>query len=73
MMVEEYNHREEMLQDRAITAAYLAAAWQRAKKMPPLQSVLQRNKPKEPQTPQQMLAMIQVMHAAMGGKTVYKS
>lgn len=54
-------HNEKRQQERAdmLTQAYLTAAWQRAKRMPKLEKVLESLKPKEPkraQTPEEMLA-----------------
>lgn len=60
--VEEYNERMRLEQRNLITQAYLTAAWQRSKKMPPLNRVLSdlkakpAQKPLQPQTDKQMLA-----------------
>lgn len=60
--VEEYNERLLLEQRNLITQAYLTAAWQRSKKMPPLNRVLGElkakpaQKPLQPQTDKQMLA-----------------
>lgn len=57
-----------MQHEDSITAAYLTARWGRVKKMPNLNKILGR-KPKKQQTPEQMLAMVKAMHAAMKGET----
>lgn len=57
-------------QEDRIVAAYLSAYWQRVKKLPSLKSILEENKPKKPQTAEDMLEEIKRLNAAMGG-TVY--
>lgn len=57
-------------QEDRIVAAYLSAYWQRVRKLPSLKSILEENKPKKPQTAQDMLEEIKRLNAAMGG-TVY--
>jgi lipopolysaccharide biosynthesis protein len=57
-------------QEDRIVAAYLSAYWQRVKKLPSLKSILEENKPKKPQTVEDMLEEIKRLNAAMGG-TVY--
>lgn len=59
LYVEDYNARLQLEQTNLITQAWLTAAWQRSKKMPKLDKVLESVKPKRPkrtQTPEEMLA-----------------
>jgi hypothetical protein len=62
--------RMKQKQEDRIVAAYLSAYWQRVKKLPSLKSILEENKPKKPQTVEDMLEEIKRLNAAMGG-TVY--
>lgn len=66
-------HNEKMRQDseERLTLAYLIAAWHplRTRRLPNLKSLL-RNR--IPQTPEQMLAIVKAMNAAIGGEVRYK-
>lgn len=66
--IEAYNECMKFEQEERITAAYLTALWGRVRKMPKLKDVLKRQQTKS-QTPEQMLAKIRAMNAAMGGET----
>lgn len=52
---------------QALTVAYMGAAWQRAKKMPRLETILNRiesttqRKKKKAQTPQEMMAIFKTL------------
>lgn len=70
MVVEEYNERIERENaikkaDRQymIAAAYAGAAWERSKRMPRLTEAIEQffKEPAEKQTPEQMLALIEMM------------
>lgn len=68
MIVEAYNHRQQIEQRNLITNAYLSAAWHRAQRMPRLSEILNKIKPKEPpkpQTPEEMLAIAKRLHFAI--------
>lgn len=76
MHVEEYNRQKEIEADEAFTLAYYNAAWQRSKRMPKLDRLLEMRKeqrqlkPKgKEQTPEQMLAMAMRLNARNGGLT----
>lgn len=76
MHLEEYNRRKEIESDEAFALAYYNAAWQRSKRMPKLQKLLddrkkqrQAKSPKRAQTPEEMLAMAMRLNARNGGIT----
>lgn len=50
-----------------ITMAWLTANYTRADKLPSLDEILGKKKQKEPQSAEQMFAMVQLMNAALGG------
>jgi len=52
-----------------LTIAYLGAYWQRVKRMPELKKLLASEPKKSEQSPEQILAEIKRMNAAMGGET----
>jgi len=72
LTVDAHRWRLEQEYERDLSLAYLNAAWYRSKKMPRFETITRRKQQDVAQTPEQMLAMVQAMHAAMGGKTVYK-
>jgi len=72
LVLDAYKWRLEQEYERDLSLAYLNAAWHRSKKMPRFETITRRKQQEKAQTPEQMLAMVQAMHAAMGGKTVYK-
>lgn len=71
--IEEYLEREKYMQKERITAAYLGALWERVKKMPDLQKILE-NEPKEEKSKEQtatdMLAEVTRLNATFGGTVV---
>lgn len=66
--IDAYNDHMKFEQEERVHAAYLTALWGRVKKFPSWENVLKR-KPTKQQTPEQMLAMVKALHAAMGGST----
>lgn len=67
-LIKAYNKRMKHEQEERITLTYLGAYWQRVKKMPKLTDVLgKQNEEKKKQTPEQMLAQIKKINAALGG------
>ncbi|MFD1953739.1 hypothetical protein ACFSL6_17675 [Paenibacillus thailandensis] len=72
MQIEEWSSRLQAEHRERITIAYLTAYWHRIRKMPTLKKVLEdiQLKKKRPQTPEEMLAMVRVLNAALGGKEV---
>lgn len=67
--IEAYSERLRQEQNDGITLAYLGAYWNRVKRMPGLNNILGKTEKKIEQTPEQMLAAVKAMHAAMGGET----
>ncbi|WP_147433380.1 hypothetical protein [Paenibacillus ginsengarvi] len=71
--VEAYNERRQIEREDIIRQAYYTAAWQRGKKMPKLEKVLESIRPKQeqrPQTPEEMLAVAMRLHSENGGEIV---
>ncbi|MEK5415064.1 hypothetical protein [Paenibacillus sp. FSL L8-0708] len=70
LFIQAYNVRMNAESDERMTLAYLNAFWHRAKKMPDLKKLLQKEKKKiKPQTPEQMLEEVKKLNAAFGGGT----
>jgi hypothetical protein len=76
MHVEEYNRQKSIESDEAFSLAYYNAAWQRSKRMPKLERLLEMRKEQreskhesKEQTPEQMLAMAMRLNARNGGLT----
>lgn len=65
MIVEQYNEIRQQQREDALTTAYMAAYWQRVKKMPSLKKLLEDTKPKKltPQTPEQMFKAVKQLQA----------
>lgn len=61
-----YNDKQKQKQEDLIVLQYMNAAWQRSKKMPALNEVIER-KPKQ-QTTEQMLATVKHLNAMFGGE-----
>lgn len=62
-----YNERAKAEDREGISLAYLTAYWGRVKKMPDLKKLLQDDKHKKAQTPEQMLQVVKNLNAAFGG------
>lgn len=70
LCVDSYCKRKKFEQDERITAAYMGAYFERVKKMPNLQELLdkeQQEVKKKEQTPTDMLAEVKRINAALGG------
>ncbi|MFS1519678.1 hypothetical protein V1503_24950 [Bacillus sp. SCS-151] len=65
-----YNEKRKLEEEEKITFAYLSAHWQRVKKLPSFKQVLGKQQ-QQPQkmTPEQMLAKVKQLNAALGGET----
>jgi hypothetical protein len=50
--------------------AWMIAMLSRAKDIPKLEDLLKEDKPKEPQTADQMMAMVKILNAAYGGDEI---
>lgn len=62
-----YTEQENKKTENMITMAWLTANYTQADKLPSLEEVLDKTKKKEPQSAEQMFAMVQLMNAALGG------
>ena len=71
--IQAYAERMKAESEERLILAYLTAYWQRVKRMPSLKSILQKTEQKKTQTPEQMLAQIKAINAAMGGHIKIKS
>ncbi|MBY0011501.1 hypothetical protein [Paenibacillus typhae] len=69
MYIEAYNKQMQRDSEQELTTAYMAAYWQRVKKMPSLKDVLKKGNQRPAQSPEQMLAEVQKLNAALGGGT----
>ncbi|MGG4462605.1 hypothetical protein ABEO79_00100 [Micromonospora provocatoris] len=74
LYINDYNERQKVEQEDKLTLAYLTAAWQRAKKMPSIEKVINRqeeigNKEQHPkeQTLKQMFNNVKMLNAMFGG------
>lgn len=67
LLLETYVEKEEKKTEYMITMAWLTANYTRADKLPSLEEVLGKKKQKEPQSAEQMFAMVKLMNAALGG------
>lgn len=65
-----YHKRKEEENERTIIQAYMTAAWQRSKRMPDLDHVLNKSRGEEQvdQSAEQMLTMAKILNARFGGK-----
>ncbi|MBW7475952.1 hypothetical protein K0T92_14495 [Paenibacillus oenotherae] len=60
----EHNRREI---EEGLTLAYMTAYWHRVKRMPDLKKLIQDTRPRVSKTPEQLLAQVKAINAAMGG------
>lgn len=70
MMLDGHNEQQQRHQENIVIQAYYTAAFQRPKKLPKLEKVLEGMRPKtprRPQTPEQMLATAMRFNVANGG------
>ena len=65
-----YKDRKKQEEEEKVTIAYLGAYWQRVKKMPSLQEVLGKSKPKKEMSSQDMLKRVKQLNALFGGNEV---
>jgi hypothetical protein len=69
MYIDAYNKQMQRDSEQQLTSAYMAAYWQRVKRMPSLKDVLKKGNQRTAQSPEQMLAEVQKLNAALGGGT----
>lgn len=70
LFIENYNEKQKYEIEEKISLVYLGAAWQRAEKMPSLDSVLKKTQPtKKKMTDEEMLNEVLKINAAFGGTT----
>lgn len=78
LQIEAYNESMAIQYRQMLTHAYLTAAWQRSKRMPPLKKVLDEVKVRrqKPQTPEEMFAIVKSLNKQLsregerdGGRT----
>lgn len=70
LYVNAFTRKKETEGDNWVINAYLAAYWQRAKKMPSIKEVLKKPaKKSKQQTPEEMLEAVKKLNAAFGGGT----
>lgn len=65
-----YNENKKIEQEEKIVLTYLGAYWQRVNKLPSINEVLGKNKPKKEMTPEEMLEKIKQLNAAFGGEVI---
>lgn len=72
LYVDDYNERIKAESEEKLTLAYLTAYWQRVKKMPSLDKVLNREKTmtKQKMSNDEMLEQIKNLNAAFGGNVI---
>lgn len=61
-----YSERQEQISDLMISQSWLTARLGRVEKFPSLDELLSKKK-KEPQTDEQMLNTVKMLHTALGG------
>jgi hypothetical protein len=69
MHIKIYNEKQTQDSKDIIAQAYLAAAWQRAKKLPNFKKLLEAERPKRKMTNEEMLLKVKQLNAAFGGET----
>jgi hypothetical protein len=71
LYIEDYNARKKVDTEEKLALAWLSAYWQRAKRMPSFSKVLKdlHEEPKHEMTPEEILAQVKSLNAALGGNT----
>lgn len=65
LILDAYKERQQRQREDMLTQAWLIANWQRTKRLPPFNQVLEqsRSKKTKPQTPEQILAAVKRLQA----------
>ncbi|SDM17347.1 hypothetical protein [Bacillus sp. OK048] len=69
LFIEHHNEKIKFEVEEKITLVYLGAAWQRAKTMPSLDSILNKKPQRKQMTNEEMLEKVKHLNAAFGGAT----
>lgn len=69
-MVDGHGRKQKRHRNEILYGAWYTAMLMRQEKIPPLSELMQDMEPKEPQTDDDMLAMVKVLNAAFGGEVV---
>lgn len=70
LSIKSFSDRLKRERDEKLSQAWLTAYFQRVKKLPKLEKLLNQDKPKKPQTQEEMLNKIKELNAQFGGKVV---
>jgi hypothetical protein len=65
-----FNEKLKTDQEEKMVLAYLGAYWNRVKKMPSLNEILNKNQPKKTQTDEEMLKVVHSLNTMFGGEVV---
>jgi hypothetical protein len=67
LMVQAHSKRVEQEREDKLVLTYLGAAWQRAKKMPSLESIIGKQTSKKEMSDKEMLRVVMALNKAFGG------
>jgi hypothetical protein len=67
LMVNAYTKRTKQEQEDKLVLTYLSSAWQRAKKMPSLESIIGKQTSKKEMSDSEMLRVVMALNKAFGG------
>lgn len=68
LYVQDYNEWTKQEQEDKLVLTYLGAYWQRVKRLPNLKKILNQSVPPKKMTPEEMLAQVKKLNAALGGE-----
>jgi hypothetical protein len=67
LMVKAFSKKTKQEQEDKLVLTYLGAAWQRAKKMPSLESIIGKQASKKEMSDKDMLQVVKALNKAFGG------